>query len=48
MADEEVQPGDKVITTGGDGIFPKGLPVGSIVKVSSADLFLKNPTAPSG
>jgi rod shape-determining protein MreC len=41
MADEEVQPGDKVITTGGDGIFPKGLPVGSIVKVSSSDLFLK-------
>ncbi len=41
MADEEVQAGDKVITTGGDGIFPKGLPVGSIVKVSSSDLFLK-------
>jgi len=41
MADEEVQPGDKVITTGGDGIFPKGLPVGSVVKVSSSDLFLK-------
>jgi len=41
MSDEEVQTGDKVITTGGDGIFPKGLPVGSIVKVSSSDLFLK-------
>src|SRR5882724_5045185 len=41
ITDEEVQPGDKVITTGGDGIFPKGLPVGSIVKVSSSDLFLK-------
>lgn len=41
MADEEVKPGDKIITTGGDGIFPKGLPVGDIVKVSSSDLFLK-------
>ena len=41
MADEEVQAGDKVITTGGDGIFPKGLPVGNVVKVSSSDLFLK-------
>ena len=41
MADEEVQPGDKVITTGGDGIYPKGLPVGTVVKVSPADLFLK-------
>ncbi len=27
MADEEVRPGDRIITTGGDGIFPKGLPV---------------------
>jgi rod shape-determining protein MreC len=41
MSDEDVQPGDKIITTGGDGIFPKGLPVGSIVKVSRSDLFLK-------
>ena len=41
MADEEVQSGDKVITTGGDGIYPKGLPVGNVVKVSASDLFLK-------
>ena len=41
MADEEVQAGDKIITTGGDGIFPKGLPVGTVVKVASSDLFLK-------
>jgi rod shape-determining protein MreC len=41
MADEEVQPGDKVITTGGDGIFPKGLPVGTVMRVLSSDLFLK-------
>jgi rod shape-determining protein MreC len=41
MADEDVQPGDSVITTGGDGIFPKGLPVGQVVKVSHSDLFLR-------
>jgi rod shape-determining protein MreC len=41
MADEEVQPGDRIITTGGDGIFPKGLLVGTVIKVSTADLFLR-------
>jgi rod shape-determining protein MreC len=41
MADEEVQAGDRIITTGGDGIFPKGLPVGTVMKVSPSDLFLR-------
>jgi rod shape-determining protein MreC len=41
MADEEVQSGDRIITTGGDGIFPKGLLVGTVIKVSSSDLFLR-------
>jgi rod shape-determining protein MreC len=41
MADEEVQPGDRIITTGGDGIFPKGLLVGTVIKVSPSDLFLR-------
>jgi rod shape-determining protein MreC len=41
MADEEVQPGDRIITTGGDGIFPKGLPVGTVMKVWPSDLFLR-------
>lgn len=41
MADEAVQPGDKVLTSGGDQIFPKGLPVGTVTKVSpGAELFL--------
>jgi len=47
MPGEEVQPGDKIITTGGDGIFPKGLPVGNVVKVSPADIFLKVRIHPS-
>ncbi|MBZ5522000.1 MAG: rod shape-determining protein MreC [Acidobacteriia bacterium] len=30
MADEKVELGENVITSGGDGIYPKGLPVGSV------------------
>jgi rod shape-determining protein MreC len=41
MADEQVQAGDKVITSGGDQIFPKGLPVGTVTKVTKgSELFL--------
>ena len=49
MSDETVQPGDRVLTSGGDQIFPKGLPVGSVTKVSPGpELFLNirvKPTA---
>jgi rod shape-determining protein MreC len=34
MADEKVQPGENVLTSGGDQIFPKGLPVGTVIQVS--------------
>ena len=44
---EDVQPGDRVLTSGGDGIFPKGLPVGTVIKVSQADSFLKIRLHPS-
>jgi rod shape-determining protein MreC len=30
MSDEKIQIGDKAITTGGDRVFPRGLPVGSV------------------
>jgi rod shape-determining protein MreC len=41
MSDEQVQPGDRVLTSGGDGIFPKGLPVGTVTRVSPGhELFL--------
>jgi rod shape-determining protein MreC len=41
MSDETVQPGEKVVTSGGDQIFPKGLPVGTVTKVSPGpELFL--------
>src|SRR5208283_3024864 len=41
MSDETVSRGAQVLTSGGDGIFPKGLPVGTVTKVSpGSDLFL--------
>jgi len=41
MSDEEVPVGETVLTSGGDQIFPKGLPVGTVGKVSNGkDLFL--------
>ena len=41
MSDEQVPAGETVLTSGGDQIFPKGLPVGTVEKVSvGKDLFL--------
>jgi rod shape-determining protein MreC len=41
MADNEVKPGETVLTSGGDGIFPKGMPVGTVNRVTPGnELFL--------
>jgi len=41
MTDEQVPAGELVLTSGGDRIFPKGLPIGRVTKVSTgSDLFL--------
>lgn len=41
MSDEAVQPGERVLTSGGDQIFPKGLDVGTVSKVNPGqDSFL--------
>jgi len=52
MSDEAIEPGEEVITSGGDRIFPKGLPVGKVASVSPGkDLFLNvrvTPTANLG
>jgi len=41
MSDEQVQTGETVLTSGGDQIFPKGLPVGTVTRVGNGkDLFL--------
>jgi rod shape-determining protein MreC len=33
LADNRIQPGEKVLTAGGDQIFPRGLPVGVVEKI---------------
>ena len=49
MSDEAVQAGEQVLTSGGDRIFPKGLPIGTVTRVSPGpELFLNirvKPTA---
>ncbi len=41
MADEKIEPGDVVVTSGGDRVFPKGLPVGTVESVRPGqDTFL--------
>jgi len=48
MTDEAVTAGERVVTSGGDQIFPKGLTVGTVMKVSpGADLFLNIRVKPS-
>lgn len=49
MLDEKVEVGERVLTTGGDRIYPKGLPVGTVSEVRpGSDLFFNirvRPTA---
>lgn len=33
LADQRIQPGEKVLTAGGDQVFPRGLPVGVVERV---------------
>jgi rod shape-determining protein MreC len=48
MSDEQVAPGETVLSSGGDQIFPKGLPVGIVTKVSPGrELFLNIQIKPS-
>jgi rod shape-determining protein MreC len=44
----DVQPGDRVLTAGIDGIFPKGIPLGAVVKAEHGnDLFKQIAIRPS-
>src|SRR5271166_5459100 len=48
MSDEPVKPGEEVVTSGGDRIFPKGFPVGTVASVEPGkDLFLNIRVIPS-
>lgn len=48
MSDEKVEVGEMVLTSGGDRIFPKGLPVGRVISVDPGkDMFLNIRVKPS-
>ena len=47
MADEEVKMGDRVLTSGGDQIFPKGLIIGTVDRIEKGPEFLQVMVKPS-
>src|SRR5216683_4309727 len=48
MSDESVAPGETLLSSGGDRIFPKGLPVGRVSKVSPGrEMFLNVQVKPA-
>jgi rod shape-determining protein MreC len=48
MSDEQVPQGEVVLTSGGDRIFPKGLPIGHVMQVTpGGDFFLNIRVRPS-
>lgn len=48
MADEKIESGEEIVTSGGDRIFPKGLPVGKVMWTSPGrDMFLSVRVRPS-
>jgi rod shape-determining protein MreC len=47
MVDEEVKPGDRVLTSGGDQIFPKGLIIGNVDKIEKGPEFLQVSVKPA-
>jgi rod shape-determining protein MreC len=48
MSDEQVQPGETVLTSGGDLVFPKGMPVGTVTDVKKGtESFLSIRVKPS-
>jgi rod shape-determining protein MreC len=47
MPDEEVKPGDRVLTSGGDQIFPKGLIIGNVDKIEKGPEFLQVTVKPT-
>ncbi len=49
MADNSLQPGEPIVTSGGDRIFPKGIPIGTVREVngSNREGFLNVRVAPA-
>ena len=48
MSDNQLKPGERIVTSGGDRIFPKGLPLGTVREVSPGkDMFLNIRVTPA-
>ena len=47
MVDEDIKSGDKVMTSGGDLIFPKGLLIGTVSKIEKGPEFLQISVKPA-
>jgi rod shape-determining protein MreC len=48
LAEDHVEPGERIVTSGGDQLFPKGLDIATVVSVSrDADSFLKISARPT-
>lgn len=48
MADEKVEPGETILSSGGDKVFPKGLPIGRVAAVAPGkNMFLRIRVTPA-
>ena len=48
MSDNQIKPGERIVTSGGDRIFPKGLPLGTVKEVSPGkEMFLNIRVTPA-
>jgi rod shape-determining protein MreC len=47
MADEKIEPGERLLTSGGDRVYPKGLAAGTVVRVKPAGTFLSIEVKPA-
>ncbi len=47
MADEKIEPGERILTSGGDRVYPKGLAVGTVSRVNPAGTFLNIEVKPA-
>ena len=47
MADEKIEPGERLLTSGGDRVYPKGLPAGTVARVNPAGTFLNVEVKPA-
>ena len=42
MNEQPVSPGDAVVTSGLDQIYPEGLPLGTVLKVGSGNIYYRS------